>query len=233
VSVHLARFDEPSPIASRQTPAVGDATVWKVGGDQRRVGDTMDEVASEFIAIGLHPTRESAESGASAAVAAFDGACEQWSGVLRPVRSIGHLNWAGTDDGRLPCLPGPRVEGPMVVLTSVGWDLDEDFRVDDAIEFGERVIRVRESMGFPSLGNDVPGLRSQQSFGFPGVIVDDPITLTFWDDEAAMRSFAYDAGPHRTELDRFRAEPIADRTSFTRFAPVSSLGTWRGRDPVG
>ena len=121
----------------------------------------------------------------------------------------------------------------MVVLTSVGWDLDEDFRVDDAIEFGERVIRVRESMGFPSLGNDVPGLRSQQSFGFPGVIVDDPITLTFWDDEAAMRSFAYDAGPHRTELDRFRAEPIADRTSFTRFAPVSSLGTWRGRDPVG
>jgi hypothetical protein len=233
VSVHLARFAEPSDIASRQAAAPDGATVWKVGGDQRRASDTTREVANEFVAIGVHPTRDSADACAAAALAAFDGAIEQWSGVLRPVRSIGHLNWAGTDDHRLPCVPGPRVDGPMVVMTSVGWDLGEGFRVEDAIEFGDRVELVRRTMGFPSLDTPVPGLRSQQSFGFPGIIVDDPITLTFWDDEAAMRAFAYDAGPHRTEMDRFRAEPIADRTSFTRFAPVASDGTWRGRDPLG
>jgi hypothetical protein len=36
----------------------------------------------------------------------------------------------------------------------------------------------------------VPGLRSQQSFFFPGVLECDPVTLTFWRDEASIRAFA-------------------------------------------
>jgi hypothetical protein len=36
----------------------------------------------------------------------------------------------------------------------------------------------------------VPGLRSEQSFFFPGVLEGDPVTLTFWRDEASIRAFA-------------------------------------------
>jgi heme-degrading monooxygenase HmoA len=93
-------------------------------------------------------------------------------------------------------------------------------------EFGAGVLAVRASM------TGVPGLRSQQSFFFPGVLECDPITVTFWRDEASIRAFAYGQGSHRRQLDRHRTERLADRTSFTRFHVLSSAGTWYGEDPA-
>lgn len=94
-------------------------------------------------------------------------------------------------------------------------------------EFGAGVLAVRASMP------GVPGLRSQQSSFFPGVLEWDPLTLTFWRHEASIRAFAYGQGSHRRQLDRHRAEGLSDRTSFTRFCVLSSAGTWYGEDPVG
>jgi hypothetical protein len=78
----------------------------------------------------------------------------------------------------------------------------------------------------------VDGLYSQQSFFFPGAIALDPITVSFWRDEAAVKAFSYGPGPHRHQMDRDRAENLADRTSFTRARVVRSVGTWYGKDPV-
>jgi hypothetical protein len=91
-----------------------------------------------------------------------------------------------------------------------------------------RFDRLREAGSAPS----VPGLRSQQSFFFPGVLECDPLTLTFWRDEASIRAFAYGQGSHRRQLDRHRTGALADRTSFTRFRVLSSAGTWYGEDPA-
>ena len=93
-------------------------------------------------------------------------------------------------------------------------------------EFGAGVLAVRASM------TGVAGPRSQQSFFFPGVVECDPITVTFWHDEASIRAFAYGQGSHRRQLDRHRTERLADRTSFTRFRVLSSAGTWYSVAPA-
>src|SRR5688572_5996218 len=123
-------------------------------------------------------------------------------------------------------MPDDLADGAVVALTTSGWNVGEDLDMNRVREFGAGVLAVRASM------TGVPGLRSQQSFFFPGVLECDPVTLTFWRDEASIRAFAYGQGSHRRQLDRHRTEGLADRTSFTRFQVLSSAGTWYGVDPV-
>jgi len=78
----------------------------------------------------------------------------------------------------------------------------------------------------------VPGLRTQQTFFFPGIIAIDPPTLTFWDDGASMLAWAHRQATHKRQMDRYRATGNADRTSFTRLTALRSSGTWYGADPV-
>jgi len=54
------------------------------------------------------------------------------------------------------------------------------------------------------------------------------VTLTFWRDDAAARAFSYNAGIHRHQMDRLRAENLADRTSFTRCHVLHGTGSWPG-----
>jgi hypothetical protein len=86
-------------------------------------------------------------------------------------------------------------DGPVVALTTSGWNVGEGLDMNRVLEC-------------------------------------DPITVTFWHDEASIRAFAYGQGSHRRQLDRHRAEGLADRTSFTRFRMLSSSGTWYGVDPA-
>lgn len=78
----------------------------------------------------------------------------------------------------------------------------------------------------------VLGLRSHHSNFFPGVIAWDPITVSFWSDEAAMTAFVHKHGPHRRQMDRYRMTGNADRTSFTRLTVLWRTGTWYGADPA-
>jgi hypothetical protein len=48
---------------------------------------------------------------------------------------------------------------------------------------------------------------------------------------SSILDFAYQHGPHRRQMDRYRATNNADRTSFTRFTVLRSQGTWYGADP--
>jgi hypothetical protein len=112
-----------------------------------------------------------------------------------------------------------------VAITTVGWN-PEGLDLNRVRDFGAGVVAVRIGM------TGVPGLHTQHSFFFPGVLAVDPLTVSFWRDEASLRAFAYGPGTHRRHLDRYRAENLADRTSFTRFRILHSAGTWHGRDPL-
>jgi hypothetical protein len=54
-----------------------------------------------------------------------------------------------------------------------------------------------------------------------------------WRDDASMSAFAYRAGEHRSQIERYKREQTADRTSFTRFRALRTSGSWNGSCPVG
>ena len=229
-SVQLARFDrlrEAGPLPDVMAPG----TVFcNVAADTRAAGaEPASQQAFTFVILGLHEDAASARRFLANRGAWLDEAQEVWSGILEPFRHHGAVNYLDRANPGLlfeSMMPADLGDGPVVALTTSGWNVGEGLDLNRVREFGAGVLAVRASM------TGVPGLRSQQSFFFPGVLECDPLTVTFWRDEASIRAFAYGQGSHRRQLDRHRAEGLADRTSFTRFRVLSSTGTWYGVDPA-
>jgi hypothetical protein len=229
-SVQLARFDRlrgAGPVPDGRAPG----TVFcNVAADTRAAGtEPASQQAFAFLILGLHQDAASAQRFVADRVAWLDDAQEVWTGVLEPRRHHGAANYLDrTNPGVLfeSITPDGLVDGAVVALTTSGWNVGDGLDMNRVREFSAGVLAVRASM------TGVAGLRSQQSFFFPGVLDWDPITITFWRDEASIRAFAYGQGSHRRQLDRQRTERLADRTSFTRFRVVSSAGTWYGEDPT-
>ena len=229
-SVTLARFDrlrEPGPAPNGQA----SGTVFcNVAADTRAAGaEPASQQAFTFLILGLHEDAASAQRFLAERAAWLDEAQEVWSAILEPFRHHGAANYLDRAHPGLlfeSMMPADLADGPVVALTTSGWNVAEGLDMNRVREFAAGVLAVRASM------TGVPGLRSQQSFFFPGVLECDPITVTFWRDEASIRAFAYGQGSHRRQLDRHRAEGLADRTSFTRFHVLSSAGTWYGVDPA-
>lgn len=229
-SVQLARFDrlrEPGSVPEGQAPG----TVFcNVAADTRAAGtEPASQQAFTFLILGLHEDPASAQRFLANRVAWLDEAQEVWIALLEPFRHHGTANYLDRAHPGLlfeSMMPADLADGPVVALTTSGWHVGEGLDMNRVREFGAGVLAVRASM------TGVPGLRSQQSFFFPGALECDPLTLTFWRDEASIRAFAYGQGSHRRQLDRHRAEGLADRTSFTRFRVLSSAGTWYGEDPA-
>jgi hypothetical protein len=229
-SLQLARFDrlrEPGGVADGRAPG----TVFSnVSADTRAAGtEPASQQAFTFLILGLHEDPASAQHFLADRAAWLDEAQEVWSGILEPFRHHGAANYLDRAHPGLlfeSMMPADLSDCPVVALTTSGRNVGEGLDLNRVREFGAGVLAVRASM------TGVPGLRSQQSFFFPGVLECDPITVTFWRDEASIRAFAYGQGSHRRQLDRHRAEGLADRTSFTRFHVLSSAGTWYGVDPA-
>lgn len=229
-TVQLARFD-----ALRESGdpggAPGPGTLFSQIAADTRAGGTEpgSRQAFSFLLLGLHEDAAAARHFVASRPAWFDQAREVWSGTLEPFRHHGACNYLDRGNPGLlfaSMMPAGLVDGPVVSLTTSGWNVGEGLDMNRVKEFGAGVLAVRASM------TGVEGLRSQQSFFFPGVLEYDPITVTFWRDEASIRAFAYGQGSHRRQLDRHRTEGLADRTSFTRFRILSSSGTWYGADPA-
>ena len=199
-----------------------------VAADTRAAGtEPASQQAFTFLILGLHEDAGSAQRFLANRVAWLDEAQEVWRGILEPFRHHGAANYLDRADPGLvfaSMTPADLADGPVVALTTSGWNVAEGLDMNRVREFGAGVLAVRASM------TGVPGLRSQQSFFFPGVLECDPLTLSFWRDEASVRAFAYGQGSHRRQLERHRAEGLADRTSFTRFRILSRAGTWYGED---
>jgi hypothetical protein len=232
VSLHLARFDRlrtAGPIEPGDLPGL---LFCEVGADCRAAGtQPASREAFTFLVVGLHATQASADSLVEDLVSVapwLSGAAERWSGVLAPFRTKGESNLIEPSaPARLfdPLVAVPAPGAPVVVFTTAGWSQDglDMARVQD---FGTGVAAVRVSM------TAVPGLRSQQTFFFPGVIALDPPTLTFWDDESSLAAWARRQPSHKRQMDRYRETGNADRASFTRLTALVSNGTWYGADPV-
>ena len=232
VSLHLARFDQLRAAGPADPGDRPGLLFCEVGADCRAAGtDPASREAFTFLVAGLHDSRESADSLAedvANVVPWFADAAERWSGVLAPFRTTGESNLIDrTAPARLfdPLVAAPARGAPVVVFTTAGWNRDglDMARVQD---FGTGVAAVRISM------TAVPGLRSQQTFFFPGIIAIDPPTLTFWDNEASLVAWAHRQATHKRQMDRYRATGNADRASFTRLTALRGNGTWYGRDPV-
>jgi hypothetical protein len=232
VSLHLARFDR---LRTAGPVAPGDRSgllFCDVGADCRAAGtDPASREAFTFLVVGLHDCEESAERLVEEVVTVapwFADAAERWSGVLAPFRTKGESNLIHPDaPARLfdPHATAPGRDRPVVVFTTIGWNRDglDMARVQDV---GTGTAAVRISM------TAVAGLRSQQTFFFPGIIAIDPPTLSFWDDEASLVAWAHRQATHKRQMDRYRTTGNADRASFTRLTALRSNGTWYGRDPV-
>ncbi len=227
MSVHLAREEEIVTLTSDgSVPPAGKPASWLLGADEGLHGsESSSQRSTVFVAVGTHHTEESARACAAAPVAEFANASETWSAALRPTRSHGSCNWV--DGGQFDA-SGERATGPIAVMTSVGWDIGPGFQPQRALDFAEGVGRVRKAMW----SEPVEGMTSEQSFVFPGILTHDGLTFTTWRDEAAAVAFAYRPGAHKTEMDRFRLDETADRTSFTRLRPIETHGTWFGADPL-
>jgi hypothetical protein len=229
-SAQPARFDrlrEPGAVPAGRAPG----TIFcNVAADTRAAGpEPASQQAFAFLILGLHEDAASAQRFLANRDAWVEEAQEVWSSILEPFRHHGAANYLDRAHPGLlfeSMTPADLVEGAVVALTTSGWNVGEGFDMNRVREFGAGVLAVRASM------TGVPGLRSQQSLFFPGVIECDPLTLTFWRNEASIRAFAYGQGSHRRQLDRHRTERLADRTSFMRFRVLSSAGTWYGEDPV-
>jgi heme-degrading monooxygenase HmoA len=76
-----------------------------------------------------------------------------------------------------------------------------------------------------------PGCIANQVFT-PHTVGDDGVTMSIWRDDASMLAAAYQKGDHRSQLDRHKALPLFDRSSFTRFRILESRGSWNGSDPA-
>jgi hypothetical protein len=208
---------------------VGDAAMWALGADEG--GNFGTRTAETWLALALHPTAESADAvfdHGREATPFFAEAAETWSAVLQPFAHRGEINWLDPAEPGLVFDVGPELgDGePFVVITSAGWRLDEHFSLDKALDFGRGVAEVRRSMA------EAEGLYFQHAFGIDDHLGVDSPTVTMWRDDPAMRAFAYRPGTHKTEIDHYRAQVNADRTSFTRLRVLRSRGSVQGYEPV-
>jgi hypothetical protein len=232
LSLHLARFDQLRMAGSADPGERPGLLFCEVGADCRAAGtDPASREAFTFLVVGLHDGQESADclvEEITTVAPWFADAAERWSGVLAPFRTKGESNLVHpTAPARLfdPLASAPGRDEPVVVFTTIGWNRDgiDMARVQD-VGIGTAAVRISMTA--------VQGLRSQQTFFFPGIIAIDPPTLTFWDDDASMVAWAHRHATHKRQMDRYRTTGNADRASFTRLTALRSSGTWYGRDPV-
>lgn len=220
----LARFGTARYGGFAEAPN-GEGLLWLGTGVDARAAGTKpnSHTAYKFIVLGVHSSLDSAREVAAIEWDWMQGATEQWKGVLQPFRHVGEINWLDRSEPGLifDCPSDGIPEGPFAVMTSAGYHQVEGW-TERAAEFGTGVAAVRMGM------TAVPGLRSQQTFFFNSGYDFDSITLTFWDDFASMRDFAYGPGVHKDKVLMQKSEHLADRTSFSRLAIIESSGAWHG-----
>lgn len=230
VTFHIAQFSAPLAAEATRFDGPAAAALWRFGPDsplgangmRTRVGDVWGGVA-------LYTDRAAAQAVIDAPAAHLGfmaDALQSWHALLQPVAHRGLVNWLGRGDGA-PTLavaaedPG----GLMVALTTAGFDAlpPEQLQADmpRRIDFVANVERVRAWYA------TLPANLARGVFNF-SPLGTDGMTFSVWKDDAAMMDAAYRTGTHRAQIDRYKAEKTADRTSFTRARLLASAGAWQG-----
>ena len=235
VSLQLFRFDSIRAAGAIEAADLPGLLFCGVAADTRAAGtEPASQQAFAFAMLGLHSDAASAQrllaDHRHMAPWARE-AREAWGAVLRPFRHKGEANYLnrlqpGPLFDPMALSAAPAAGAPFVSITTSGWQVHPELDMNRVREFSTGVLAVRASM------TAMPGLHSQQSFFFPRGLEHDPMTITFWKNQAALTEFAYGPVGHRLQMERQQERGLADRTSFTRCVAVSKLGTWYGTCPL-
>jgi heme-degrading monooxygenase HmoA len=227
---HWLRFgDIQTPDTLDLSRAPAGAASWKLGADGAAAPDGTRRPSNVWCGIALYPDETDAQR-------AFDdpakflpflgGTVENWHALLLPIAHRGDCNHLDRDT------PGPILAaqdddpgGPLVVMTTAGFVIGPQLDMARVVDFRTNVDRIRTVVE-ASEGNV-----ARQVFA-PHTVGDDGVTMSVWRDDASMSAFAYRPGEHRAQIDRYKREQTADRTSFTRFRAVRTSGSWNGCCPV-
>ena len=229
-TVHWVRFHTVRSAESMAIPSVPEGCArWMFGPDEGVHPGGSRSVSDVWCGIALFPRRAEAEQVLEHPERHFPGlseASEAWHALLFPIVHHGECNLLD------PAAPGLMFDassddpgGPLFVMTTAGFDLRTKSDFKRLIDFRERVNRMRRIVA------DAPGNLAQQVFA-PAHGGHDAVTMSLWLDDQSMLRFAYQQGPHRTELDRQRTGRTVDRSSFTRFRILRRAGQWAGADPL-
>ncbi len=232
VSVHLLRFataKTADDLGQLEPPTGTD--LWLPMVDVA-LGENVlaDRVGSVWGVVGLHSGGDAADATVAdpdESLTTTDDTTESWHAAFDVVGHRGAVDWLDRSSPGLILTPtAENPGGPLAVLTTAGFVLDENFDLTRAQDFAFNTERVREVMS-AAPGNVLTHMLSAAEPAGP-----DGITFTIWQSDAAMRDTAYQRGRHREQIDRYKAEHTADRTSFTRLRVRISSGTWNGVDPI-
>ncbi|GLQ15982.1 hypothetical protein [Maritalea porphyrae] len=229
LTIHLAHF--PKPLSSTDISFAGPpmAKAWRCGPDSPIGKDGFrTEISNIWAALGFYDDENTALQGLKHAANKLDfsnKSTENWHGLLAVVAHRGGVDFSTKQE------PHPNLEaldtdpdGVMAVLTSAGYQGFDETDFDRAREFVRKVEDVRAF--YKSLGANVV----RQIFNPIGT--PDGASFTVWRNSPDMLAAAYKDGTHRSMIDQHKAQPMFDRSSFTRFRLLQSIGTWEGIDPL-
>jgi hypothetical protein len=228
VTFHRVRFPEHVSAHQRQFAGPESAVHWLSGPDSRQAENGLRTWTSPvWCGLAFYASRVDAEQSFEnpPPIPIFGEAVEAWHALLCPFGHRGQTDWFGSLESAAQFKPLADPGGPLVVMTSAGYnplppeELKKDLpRRIDFITNIERVLAY-----FATLPGNI--VRSNFQLRAPG---HDGLTFTLWRDDAAMNEAAYRPGVHRTQLDRYKTEHTADRSSFTRARLLRCKGTWDG-----
>jgi hypothetical protein len=224
------RFDS-ARTADSLPPLAGPAgcALWKFGPDTAPGSRASRAGSTVWCGIAGFTHRDGAQAAFERPmgyVPALAESCEAFHALLLPVAHRGECNYLD------PAQPGPLFaasaedpRGPLLVMTTAGFDLRAKSDFARLIDFRRRVHAMRDVIA------QAEGSLAHQVFA-PAGEGTDAATMSLWRDDDAMAGFAYQPGAHRSELDRQIRLRTVDRSSFTRFRIVARQGRWNDSDPL-
>ena len=230
-TVHWIKF--PSQMRAESLDlslAPEGAASWKIGPDSRLDADGVRLPESDiWCAVALYPDRNAADAALEAPKSYLpwvSKALEAWHALLLPFTHHGDCNHLDrSNPGKVFEAARSDPGGPLLVLTTAGFNISPDMDMERVKNFRRNVDLVRAWM------RDAEGLMDAHNFA-PVTRGDDGVTMSLWRDDASMGNFAYRPGLHSRLVERYKAENMADRSSFTRCRIMRTLGQWGGSDPV-
>lgn len=139
---------------------------------------------------------------------------ESWTVLCEPLDS--HGKWDSKEPFGKP--DRQKYDGPIAVLTRA-------------------TIRWRKLKGFWSNVDNIANIMAKA----PGYITsvgvgESPVyrqaTFSFWENEAAMKNFAYKSPEHAEVIKKTRAGDWYSEELFARFKPLESFGSMMGKNPL-
>ena len=229
-TTHWLRFPEvmtPDQLVLSGSPE--GSVSWKIGPCGPVGPDGFRLPSNVWCAVGLFTER----AAAAAAMERRDtfmpflsGTTESWHQLLFPFRHHGECNHLHRDcPGAIFEAISPDPGGPLMVLTTAGYQFGPELKMERVIDFRRKVDLVNDWF------RTLEGCVAAQPFT-PHTKGDDGYTLSVWRDEASMLDATYRSGVHRTQMDQHKLTSLFDRSSFTRCRILESWGQWNGEDPI-